>query len=76
MAPDRLSYSIQDPSLVSKSQLGLARRYLTDFMRKPISSISARLLRSTCRLDLFVPRVRTVLAQCRAFAVSGSASWI
>ena len=30
---------------------------------------------STDRLYLFVPRVRTALAQCRAFAVSGSSSW-
>jgi len=30
---------------------------------------------STDRLDLFVPRVRTVFAQCRAFALSGPCSW-
>src|SRR6218665_2442945 len=58
--------------LVSKSQLGLAPSYLTDFMRKPMSSTSACLLRSTDCLDLFVPRVRTALAQCRAFAVTTS----
>src|SRR6218665_3349664 len=58
----------------SKSQLGLAPSYLTDFMRKPMSSMSARPLRSTARLDLFVPRVRTALAQCRAFAVTGPRS--
>src|SRR6218665_3041066 len=61
--------------LVSKSQLGLAPSYLTDFMRKPMSSVSARPLRSTDRLDLFVPRVRIALAQCHAFAVTGPSSW-
>ena len=60
--------------LVSKSQLGLAPRYLTDVLCKPISSTSAHLFGSTNRLDLFVPRVRTALAQCRAFAVSVSSS--
>src|SRR6218665_1371357 len=54
--------------LVSKSQLGLAPSYLTDFMRKPMSSLSARPLRPTDRLDLFVPRVRTPLAQFFAFS--------
>jgi len=61
--------------LVSKSQLGLAPSYLTDFMRKPMSSLSASPLRSTDRLDLFVPRVRTALAQCCAFAVTCPSSW-
>src|SRR6218665_2004614 len=61
--------------LVSKSQLGLAPSYLTDFMRKPMSSTSACPLRSTDRLDIFVPHVRTALAQCRAFAVTGPSSW-
>ena len=61
--------------LVSKSQLGLAPSYLTDFMRKPMSSVSARPLRSIDCLDLFVPRVRTALARCRAFAVTGTSSW-
>jgi len=55
--------------LVSKSQFGLAPTYLTDFMRKPMSSTSARPLSSADRLEIFVPRVRTALAQCRAFAV-------
>jgi len=61
--------------LVSKSQLGLAPSYLTGFMHKKMSSTSARHLRSTDRLDPFVPRVRTALAQCRAFAVTGPSSW-
>ena len=48
-------------------------------MRKPMSSTvnisSARPLRSADRLDLFAPRVRTALAQCRAFTVTGPSSW-
>ena len=39
-----------------------------------MSSVSARSLRSNGHLDLFVPRVRTALAQCRAFAVAGPSS--
>src|SRR2546428_12994571 len=61
--------------LVSKSQLGLAPKYLTDFMHKPHSATSARPLRSTDRLNLFVPRVRSALAQCRAFPVTGPSTW-
>src|ERR1043165_3740362 len=57
------------------SQLGLAPKYLTDFMHKPLSATSARPLRSTDRLDLFVPRVRSALAQCRAFAGTGPSTW-
>src|SRR6218665_1082832 len=63
------------PLFLSKSQLGLAPSYLNDFMRKPMSSTSARPLQSTDRLDLLAPRVRTALAQCRAFAVTGPSSW-
>ena len=44
-------------------------------MRKPMSSTSARPLRSVDRLYLFVSRVRTALAQCRAFGVIGPSSW-
>ena len=61
--------------LVSKSQLGLAPKYLLDFMHKPLSATSARPLRSTDRLDLFVPLVKSALAQCRAFAVTGPSTW-
>ena len=61
--------------LVSKSQLGLAPKYLSDFMRKPLSATSLRSLRSTDRLDLFVPRTRTALAQRRSFAVVGPSAW-
>jgi len=37
------------------------------FTCKPLSSTSASHLRSTDRLDHFVPHVRTALAQCQAF---------
>src|ERR1043165_4482661 len=57
------------------SQLGLAPKYLTDFMHKPLSATSARPLRSTDRFDLFVPSVRSALTQCRAFAVTGPSTW-
>ena len=49
--------------------------YLTDFTRKPMSSTSVRPLRSGNRLDHSVPRVRTALAQCHAFAVTSPSSW-
>jgi len=61
--------------LVFKSQLGLAPSYLIDFMLKPMSSTSACPLRSTDRLYIFVPHVRTASAQCRAFAVTCPSSW-
>jgi len=60
--------------LVSKSQLSTAPRYLSDYMRKPLSA-SSRSLRSADRLDLFVPRTRTALAQHRAFAIVGPSIW-
>src|SRR6218665_1557565 len=69
----RIKFKVPLP--VSKSQLGFAPSYLPDFMHKLMSSVSARPLRSTDRLDIFVPRVRTALAQCRAFAVTGPSSW-
>ena len=47
--------------LVSKSQLGLAPKYLSDLMRKPLSATSHRLLRSMDRMDLFVPRTSNVV---------------
>lgn len=54
--------------LVSKSQLGLAPKYLFDSIRKPL--VSHRPLLSTDHLDAFVLRVRLALVQCRAFAVT------
>ena len=61
--------------LVSKTQHGLAPKYLCDLMRKPLSAISSRPLRSADRLDLLVPRARTALAQHRAFAIVGPSMW-
>ena len=47
----------------------------SDFMRKPLSASSLRLLRSADQLVLFVPRTRTALAQRRSFAVVGPSAW-
>ena len=69
----RIHYKIL--SLVSKSQLGTAPKYLSDYMRKPLSASSSRSLRSADRLDLFVLRTRTALAQHRAFAIVGPSIW-
>ena len=44
-------------------------------MRKPTSAVSLHPLRSLDRLDLFVPRARTAMAQHRAFAIVGPSSW-
>jgi len=44
-------------------------------MRKPMSLTSARPLRSSDHLDLFILGIRTALAQCCAFAVTCSSSW-
>src|SRR6218665_586546 len=49
--------------LVSKSQLGLAPKYLSDFLCKPTSSTSTSPLHSADHLDLFVPRIRAALVQ-------------
>ena len=53
----RIKYKIL--LLVTKSQQGLAPRYLCDLMCKPLSARSSRPLRSADRLDLFGPRSRT-----------------
>ena len=42
--------------LVLRTQQGLAPKYLCDLMRKPLSAVSSRPLRSADRLDLLVPR--------------------
>ena len=62
-------------ALVLKSKLGFAPKYLRDLIRNPLSSTSLRSLRSADRFDLFVPRVRTTLAQCRSFACVGPSLW-
>ena len=61
--------------LVLKSRLGMAPRYLVDLMRSPHSATSLRPLRSSHRFDLFVPCVRTSMAQSRSFASIGPSLW-
>ena len=61
--------------LVLKSQLGLAPKYLCHKILRPISATSLRPLRSSDRLDLYVPRVRTTMAQSRSFACIGPSLW-
>ena len=61
--------------LVLKSQMGLAPKYLCDQIHRPLSATSLRPLRSSDRLDLFVPRVRTAMAQSRSFACIGPSLW-
>src|ERR1043165_4451909 len=61
--------------LVSKAQLSIAPKYLSDYMQKPLSATSSHSLTSADWLDLFVPRTRTALAQRRAFAVAGPSTW-
>ena len=61
--------------LMLKSQLGLAPKYLCHQILRPLSVTSLRPLRSSDRLDLFVPRVRTTMAQSRSFACIGPSLW-
>jgi hypothetical protein len=61
--------------LMLKSQLGLAPKYLCHQILRPLSAMSKRPLRSSDRLDLFVPRVRTTMAQSRSFACIGPSLW-
>jgi hypothetical protein len=61
--------------LVLKSQLGLAPKYLCHQILRPLSATSLRPLRSSDRLELFVPRVRTTMAKSRAFASIGPFLW-
>src|SRR6218665_1639746 len=58
-------------TLIYRSHIGQAPRYLRDLIRLPSSAISFRPLRSLDRHDLFVPRVRTSMAQTREFAING-----
>jgi len=60
---------------VIRSCLGLAPKYLCDSIRLPASAGSLRPLRFSDRLDLFVPRVRTAMAQSRSFVSIGPALW-
>ena len=57
--------------LVLKSKLGIAPKYLRHHSCSPVFSVSHRPLRSLVRHTLFVPRVRTTMAQTRSFATIG-----
>src|SRR6218665_3243358 len=56
-------------TLIYRSHIGHAPRYLRDLIRLPSPVIS---LRPLCSLD-FVPRARTSMAQTRAFVITGLA---
>jgi len=71
LAPVWFCYWIQGPPPCIQISTFPCPSYLIDFMSN-VSSTSARPLRSADRLDLFVPRARTALSQCSAFAVTGS----
>ena len=62
-------------TLIYRSHIGQASKYVRDLIRLPSSAISLRPLRSLDHHDLFVPRVRTSMAQTRAFAVIGPLLW-
>ena len=61
--------------LVLKSKLGIAPKYLRDHSRSPLSAVSHQSLCSLDRHTLFVPRVRTTMAQTRSFATVGPSLW-
>src|SRR6218665_862234 len=65
----------QLPTLINRSHIGQAPRYLRDIIRLPSSVISLRPLRSLDRHDLFVLHARTSMAQTRAFAIIGPSLW-
>ena len=71
----RLFYHFMEPSLNLKfllmSQLGSALEYLSDHIRPPLSASSLHPLCSSNSLYLFLPRVRTTMAQIRSFASIG-----
>ena len=73
LVASRIQYKVL--LLVLRTQLGLAPKYLCDLMRKPLSAVSSRPLRSADRLDLLVPRARTATAQNSAFAIMGPSVW-
>jgi len=58
--------------LVAKSKLGLAPKYISDLMYKPLSARSSRRLLSAdcCDLLVHVTQSRTSLSQNRGFAVT------
>src|SRR6218665_1727060 len=63
-------------TLIYRSHIDQAPKYLRGLIRLPSSAISLRPLRSLDRHDLFVPRARTSMAQTRAFAIIGPSLWI
>jgi len=62
-------------TLIYRSLIGQAPKYLCDLIRLPSSAVSLCPLRSLDRHDLFVPRARTTTAQTRAFAIISPALW-
>src|SRR6218665_2044188 len=61
--------------LVYKAFMGLAPSYLCKLIKRPLSAISDRPLRSLVRNDLLVPKSRTSTSQQRAFASAGPLLW-
>ena len=69
----RISY--RTAAVVSRCVLGCAPSYLRDLCR-PVSDVAARrVLRSTTRGELLVPRARLAIKQRRAFSVVGPSIW-
>ena len=62
-------------ALVLKSKLSVAPKYLQNHIRSPLSATAYRPLRSLDRQVLFVPGVRTTMAQTRSFATIGPFLW-
>src|SRR6218665_3980410 len=60
-------------TLIYRSHIGQAPRYLRDLIHLPSSAISLRTLRPLDRHDL--PRARTSMAPTRAFAIIGPSLW-
>ena len=52
-------------TLIYRSRIGQAPKYLRDLIRLPSSPISLRPLRPLNRHDLFVPRAMTSMAQAQ-----------
>src|SRR6218665_62540 len=62
-------------TLIYRSHIGQAPRYLFYLIPFPSFAISLRPLHSLDRLYLFVPRARTSVARMRAFVIIGPALW-
>src|SRR6218665_1410563 len=61
--------------LVLKSKLDVAPKYLMDHIHSTLSATSHQPIRSSYWHVLFVPRVRTAMAQTRSFATIGPSLW-